>query len=97
MFKEGIYIDRRVYNQSRMKDAVQTTIKSSSIPLPLIFCPNYSVTQTVFTILNDPTSKSLIYGGYGIGKTIGIIMFSQLALFKSKFMMEAKNDTDKKG
>ena len=38
----------------------------------------------------------MISGGYGISKTIGIIMFSQLVLFKAKFMMEAKNDTVKK-
>jgi hypothetical protein len=38
----------------------------------------------------------LIYGSYGISKTIGIIMFSQLVLFKSKFMMEAKDDSKKK-
>ena len=37
----------------------------------------------------------MISGGYGISKTIGIIMFSQLVLFKAKFMMEAKNDTVK--
>jgi hypothetical protein len=37
----------------------------------------------------------LIYGGYGISKTIGIIMFSELVSFKAKFMMEAKNDPRK--
>jgi hypothetical protein len=40
--------------------------------------------------------NGLIYGSYGISKTIGIIMFSQLVLFKSKFMMEAKDDSKKK-
>jgi hypothetical protein len=38
----------------------------------------------------------LIYGGYGISKTIGIIMFSQLVSFKAKLMMEAKKDSKKK-
>jgi hypothetical protein len=38
----------------------------------------------------------MIYGGYGIGKTIGIIMFSQLVSFKAKFMIEAKKDSKKK-
>jgi hypothetical protein len=46
----------------------------------------------MFRILNEPTQNCLVYGGYGTGKTIGIIMFNQLALFKSKFMIEAKKD-----
>ena len=66
------------------------------IPEPLIFCPNYSTTKRVFFHLSEPMKNGLIYGSYGISKTIGIIMFSQLVLFKSKFMMEAKDDSKKK-
>jgi hypothetical protein len=67
--------------------------KGSTQELPLIFCPTYNTTREIFNILNEPQTKSLIYGGYGIGKTIGIIMFSQLVSFKAKFMMEAKYNT----
>ena len=66
------------------------------IPEPLIFCPNYSTTKRIFIHLSDPDGNGLIYGSYGISKTIGLIMFSQLVLFKSKFMMEAKDDSKKK-
>jgi hypothetical protein len=97
MFMMGIPIDYySIYEQSRVKDALDTKIITPNLETPLIFCPNYSVTREIFAILNDPTSNGLIYGGYGISKTIGIIMFSQLVLFKSKFMMEAKNDYKKK-
>ena len=94
MFMMGIPIDYySIYEQSRVKDALDTKIITPNLETPLIFCPNYSVTREIFAILNDPTSNGLIYGGYGISKTIGIIMFSQLVLFKSKFMMEAKYNT----
>jgi hypothetical protein len=68
----------------------------STLKLPLIFCPTYNTTRELFEILYEPKRKSMIYGGYGIGKTIGIIMFSQLVSFKAKFMIEAKKDSKKK-
>ncbi len=88
-------INTNVYDRLKVKNAIQTEKYRGGyiIPKPLIFCPTYNTTREMFNILNEPQTKSLIYGTYGIGKTIGIIMFNQLVLFKAKFMMEAKDNT----
>ena len=44
MFTEGIWIDKDVYDQSRVTNAIQTIIDPTKKG-PLIFCPNYSVTR----------------------------------------------------
>ena len=44
MFKEGIWINDDVYDQTRVKKAIRTII-SPTKDGPLIFCPNYSVTR----------------------------------------------------
>jgi hypothetical protein len=96
MFKEGILINRNVYDQSRVQAAIMTSEGLDSPLKPLIFCPTFLVTRQVFRTLNEPTLNSMIYGGYGIGKTIGIIMFCEIVKFKSKFIMEANTDITKK-
>jgi hypothetical protein len=45
MFKEGVQVDKNVYDQTRVIDAILTDKGSTTVERPLIFCPNYSVTR----------------------------------------------------
>jgi hypothetical protein len=84
-----------VYDQTRINDAIRTgTTKNSSDTL--VFCPNFLSTKEIFDVLNESHFNYLIYGGYGISKTISIILFNHLVSIKCKFLIEASTDHKKK-
>jgi hypothetical protein len=82
-FNEGANIDyETVYKQWRIRQAFEVNQQEV-----MVFCPNVLVTPQIFDILKNYKSDCLIYGGYGISKTVSIALFNHLNSFNCKFWL----------
>ena len=59
MFKEGICIDDKVCDQTKVENARKIDTISNK-DQSTIFCPNYSTTRLIFKFLDEPSQYRLI-------------------------------------
>lgn len=86
MFREGINIDPISFtNQTRVDLARKENKK-------IIFFPNFLVTPQIFYRLLFSRSVEILCGGYGISKTIAIIMYCHLYYPVHKFQYQAAHE-----
>ena len=87
LFTTGKVLNPNVYKQNRIINGTQ----EGHVLSPFIFYPNYLATHQIFSILDKPhlNTNHLITGGYGISKTISIVLFLHLAQFINKFLIKS--------
>jgi hypothetical protein len=50
-----------------------------------VFCPNLIVTKSMFETLINFSTNTMVYGGFGIGKTAAVFLFNFLSSIVNKF------------
>jgi hypothetical protein len=82
IFKTGVILNPKVLRQVKIIDAKEASKK-------FVFCPNLLVTAPMFDYIWNKEISIMTYGGYGISKTIAIVLFHHLSSIVNKYIYRA--------
>ena len=75
-FRGGVPLSELIYQQPRVKSAMQRN--NSNIEKTLTFFPTFTITRRLFQLLDSYSDQLLLCGNFGVGKTISLILYTEL-------------------
>ena len=83
LFTQGIDINQTIFQQARIIDPINFSMNSK-----FIFLPTFSVTTPVFRCLKKYNNREmLIYGNFGISKSVSIMLYSHFSYLVNTFLL----------
>jgi hypothetical protein len=87
LFTSGVILDPKVFGQDRFKKGSQNeNFNGQSANSSFIFCPNIMVTSKIFNIIRQNGQKIIIFGGFGVSKSVSLALLCHLNWPIHKFL-----------